>query len=358
MPADAYVNRIATAVPDHEVHRFFLDFAASLLAADPRSQAIFNRMADRAGIERRYSCFAPSGDPLATALDLDGVFRRGAFPGTGQRMEMFEHAAPELAQKAVDRLLAGEDRSRVTHLIITICTGFSAPGVDLELVARCGLPASVERTMIGFMGCYAAINALKLARHIVRSEPKARVLVVNLEICTLHLKETHDLEKLLSFCLWGDGCAASLVTAEAKGLRIEGFHAEVAPGRRELMTWHIRDDGFDMYLSGEVPAALQDILAGGIGDMLGGRPAAGIDLWAIHPGGRSVLDAAERALGLGPHALDDSREVLRANGNMSSATVMFVLERMLSAAAPGLLGCAMAFGPGLTAETMLFRTAG
>jgi predicted naringenin-chalcone synthase len=210
MPADAYVNRIATAVPDHEVHRFFLDFAASLLAADPRSQEVFSRMADRAGIEKRYSCFAPTDDPPSGALDRDGIFRRDAFPGTGQRMEMFDRAAPELAEKAVGLLLPAAERPGVTHLIVATCTGFSAPGIDLELVARCGLPASVERTMIGFMGCYAAINALKLARHIVRSEPEARVLVVNVEICTLHLKETHDLEKLLSFCLWGDGCAAAV----------------------------------------------------------------------------------------------------------------------------------------------------
>ena len=358
MPADAYVNRIATAVPDHEVHRFFLDFATSLLAADPRSQAIFSRMADRAGIERRYSCFAPGGQPTDAALDRDGIFRRNAFPRTGHRMQMFERAAPELAQLAVDRLLPAAERAGITHLVVTSCTGFSAPGLDLELVGRCGLSPSVERTIIGFMGCYAAINALKLARHVVRSEPGARVLVVNLEICTLHLKETHELEKLLSFCLWGDGCAASLVTADPAGLRIDGFHAAIAPARRDLMTWSIRDDGFDMHLSGEVPAALHEMLADRIGEMLRGRAKGEIDLWAIHPGGRSVLDAAERALGLDPRALEHSREVLRRCGNMSSATVMFVLERMLNAARPDLAGCAMAFGPGLTAETMLFRTAG
>jgi predicted naringenin-chalcone synthase len=191
----------------------------------------------------------------------------------------------------------------------------------------------------------------------VRSDPDDLVLFVNVEICTLHLKETHDLEKLLSFCLWGDGCAAALVTCEPHGLRLEGFHAALALDRSELMSWHIRDDGFDMFLSGKVPAALQEILGGSIGRILQGRPAAEIGLWAIHPGGRSILDAAERALGLGPHALADSREVLRASGNMSSATIMFVLERMLRTAAPGLLGCAMAFGPGLTAETMIFGTA-
>ena len=123
--------------------------------------------------------------------------------------------------------------------------------------------------MIGFMGCYAAITALKLARHIVRADHDARVLVVNIEVCTLHLKQTANLEKLLSFCLWGDGCAAALVTAEPTGLRLDRFHAIVASGGRDLMTWDIHDDGFDMFLSGQVPAAIQDILIEHIGTCCG-----------------------------------------------------------------------------------------
>jgi predicted naringenin-chalcone synthase len=358
MSSNAYVNRVATAVPPHDVHRFFLRFAASLLADDPRRQSIFSRMADRAGIAHRYSCFEPAGDPDGDKLDADGLFRRGAFPGTAKRMQLFELAAPQLAQRAVDRLLHGEDRRRITHLIVTTCTGFSAPGIDLELVERCGLRNSVERTIVGFMGCYAAINALKLARHIVRSDSEARVLVVNVEVCTLHLKETADLEKLLSFCLWGDGCAAALVTAEPHGLRLDGFHAIIAPEGRQFMTWNIHDDGFDMVLSGQVPGAIQETLAARIADISNGTPIGDIELWAVHPGGRSVLDAVERALNLNPQALDASREVLHDYGNMSSATVMFVLEKMLTVGRAGKLGCAMAFGPGLTAETMMFQTAG
>ena len=358
MPSNAYLNRVATAVPDHEAHQFFLRFAASLLAEDPRRQAIFERMADKSGIERRYSCFKPSADPEGPALDAEGIFRRGAFPGTAKRMEMFEKAAPLLAQQAIDRLLPAHERSRITHLIVTTCTGFSAPGVDLDLVARCGLNTAVERTMIGFMGCYAAITALKLARHIVRADSDARVLIVNIEVCTLHLKHTVKLEKLLSFCLWGDGCAAALVTAEPSGIRLDRFHAIVSPEGRGLMTWDIEDDGFDMFLSGQVPAAIQEILVEHVRDVLQDASVRDVRLWAIHPGGRSVLDAVERALHLSPEALMDSRAVLRDSGNMSSATVMFVIERMLRTAQAGLLGCAMAFGPGLTAETMMFETVG
>ncbi|UCI06508.1 type III polyketide synthase [Mesorhizobium sp. B1-1-8] len=353
MPAKAYINRIATAVPEHEVHQFYLRFAASMLAANRRS--IFERMAGLAGIENRYSCFAPALDPEGPAVDLAGTFIRGAFPGTAARMAMFCEAAPVLAQKGVDGLHLGDEASRITHLIVTSCTGFSAPGIDLDLVQRCGLPDGIERTMVGFMGCYAAINGLKLARHIVRSDPRARVLLVNIEVCTLHLRETTELEKLLSFCLWGDGCAAALVTAGPPGIELDSFHCTVAEDGRDLMTWDIGDHGFDMVLSGQVPAAVHDALRCNRDAILGDRPPEAIDLWAVHPGGRSVLDAVERALKLAPGAMASSREVLRRYGNMSSATVMFVMKEMLKAPS-GQLGCGMSFGPGLTAETMLFRT--
>ncbi|MDX8517356.1 type III polyketide synthase [Mesorhizobium dulcispinae] len=353
MSANAYINRIATAVPEHEVHQFYLRYAASMLADDRRR--IFERMAGLAGIEHRFSCFAPALDPQGPSADLGGTFKRGAFPGTAARMAMFSEAAPVLAQSGVDGLHLGDEASRITHLIVTTCTGFSAPGIDLDLVQRCGLPEGIERTIIGFMGCYAAVSGLKLARHIVRSDPEARILLVNIEICTLHIRETTELEKLLSFCLWGDGCAATLITAEPPGIELNSFCCAVADEQRELMTWDIRDQGFDMFLSGKVPAAVQEALRSNQDAILGGRPPEAIDLWAVHPGGRSILDAVERALDLGPAALEPSRKVLRRYGNMSSATVMFVMEEMLKKPG-GLLGCGMSFGPGLTAETMLFRT--
>jgi predicted naringenin-chalcone synthase len=355
MPAAAYLNQVATAVPPHEVHRFFLDFAASQLRDNPRIQAIFKRMADKAGIQRRYSCYPPASDPNGESIDAAGRYRRGGFPGTSVRMDMFAEAAPMLASEAVNRLGPSLRPDAVTHLIVTTCTGLSAPGIDLEIIARCGLAQSVERTIIGFMGCYAAINALKLARHIVRSDPQARVLCVNVELCTLHVRETTELEELLTFCLWGDGAAASLVSADPVGMRLESFYAAVPANTRELMSWSVRDDGFDMVLSGQVPAAIHDALVAEIDAIIGGRGIDKIGLWAIHPGGKSVLDAVERALGLKPEDLADSREVLRANGNLSSATVMFVMERMLARRRPQQLGCAMAFGPGLTAETMMFQ---
>jgi predicted naringenin-chalcone synthase len=342
----AYINRIATAVPADDLHQPFLQFAQTLLG-DERTARLFARMAEKSGIEHRYSCI---GD-VAAAGDF---YRRGDFPDTATRMRAFERFSPQLAQAAVDKLDLGDMRASITHVLITCCTGFSAPGLDLEIVERCGLPRSVERTMIGFMGCYAAINALKLARHIVRSEPQARVLVVNLELCTLHLKETPNLDQVLSFMLFGDGCAACLVSAQEEGIALERFRAVVVPGTSELITWNIRDFGFDMVLSGMVPFTIYEALRGRSGEILDGAAIDAIDLWAVHPGGRTVLDAVERAFSLAPQALAASREVLRRYGNMSSATVMFVFERLLREKLKG-AGCAMAFGPGLTAETMLFR---
>jgi predicted naringenin-chalcone synthase len=211
--------------------------------------------------------------------------------------------------------------------------------------------------MIGFMGCYAAINALKLARHIVRSDPAARVLIINIELCSLHLRETSELEQVLSFLLFGDGCAACLVTAEPVGTALDSFRALLVPNTRDMITWNIRDSGFDMVLSGQVPATIRDALRDNAGEILDGAPIEAFDLWAVHPGGRTVLDAVERAFDLSPAMLSASREVLRRYGNMSSATVMFVIEQLMKSGARGRKGCAMSFGPGLIAETMLFRTA-
>jgi predicted naringenin-chalcone synthase len=352
-----YINRVAIAVPPHDIHDAFRNFAQSLFRDDKYDSLLFRKMAAKAGIEHRYSCLAPSAEPDSEAIDTSGFYVRGAFPDTAARMRRFEQCAPNLAQAAIERLQLGAERNRITHLLITCCTGFSAPGLDLEMVERCKLPSSVERTMIGFMGCYAAINALKLARHIVRSEPAARVLILNVELCTLHLQETTDIEQVLSFLLFGDGCAACVVSADPVGVALDSFCAVVVPGTHDLITWNIREFGFDMILSGEVPAAIHDALQDHVTEILGGAPVDSINLWAVHPGGRTVLDAVERALALAPPALSTSRDILRRYGNMSSATVMFVIERILQSKLHGGTGCAMSFGPGLTAETMLFRMA-
>jgi predicted naringenin-chalcone synthase len=349
----AYLNRIGTAVPRHDVHETFVRFADTLLQ-DPRLKKLFGRMADRSGIAHRYSTLAPASDPTGDAIDAAGLFSRGRFPSTGTRMGLFEVAALPLAMDAVGKLDLGDRRDRISHLIVTTCTGLYAPGLDMQVAAALGLRPSVERSMVAFMGCYAAFNALKLARHIVRSEPEAQVLVVNLELCTLHLQETQNIEQVLSFLVFADGCAASLITAEPVGIALDRFHAALIPKTEGLITWRVGDQGFDMHLSGRVPGAIGEGLAAAAGAILDGADIAGIDLWAVHPGGRSVLDSVTGGLALAVDALTDSRAVLRDYGNMSSATIMFVLARMMKAGNAGAQGCAMGFGPGLVAETMLF----
>jgi len=226
------------------------------------------------------------------------------------------------------------------------------------LIHHYGLPGSVERTNVGFMGCYAAINALKLARHIVRSEPDAKVLVLNLELCTLHLKPTGKLEEILSFAIFSDGCAASTVTAEPAGLEIQRFNADVLPETKALITWRIGNQGFDMQLSGKVPSVIASHLPLMMTKLLDGYQRSDIAHWAIHPGGRTVLDAVKAGAELEENQLMASREVLRKFGNMSSATIMFVLQAMMNNPKKPGPGLAMAFGPGLTVESMLFDLKG
>ncbi|HEY1768569.1 MAG TPA: type III polyketide synthase [Terracidiphilus sp.] len=353
----AHINRIATAVPPHDVHRAFIDFAETLLP-EGTERHLFRRMVRMSAIEHRYSFLQPTAAADGKWSDAAGLYVPGNFPPTARRMEAFERFAPQLARCALSKLaLSDAEREAITHVIVTSCTGLYAPGLDFDTVEHLGLSRSVERTMIGFMGCYAAINALKSAHHIVRSEPRAKVLILNLELCTLHMQETPNLEQILSFLLFADGCAASLVSAEPQGLAIDSFLALQIPGTSQLITWRIRELGFDMHLSGQVPSELRRALVEMAREITRGRDPASIDLWAVHPGGRTILDGVEKGLGLAPDALSASRGILAQFGNMSSATVMFVLQQIMRSARPDQQGCAMSFGPGVTAETMLFHAA-
>lgn len=361
MTAVAHINAIGTANPPHEVHNAFVDFVAGTIA-DPKARRLFTRMVERAGIERRWSFLDPITLPDGTITDRDGFYGTGPWPTTGARMARYEADAPRLAANAIAALGDAFDPAAITHLVVASCTGFMAPGLDQRIVADLNLDPGVERTMVGFMGCYAAVNALRVAHHVVRSEPAARVLVVTLELCTLHFQRTDDLESLLAMLLFGDGAAAALVTGDAAGIALDDFRAATIAGSAEAIRWHIRDQGFDMHLAGEVPGHIARALRqeAGRNDALGllrGEPVTAYDLWAVHAGGRSVLDAVEQALDLPDDALAPSRAVLRERGNMSSATLMFVLAAMLREGPAG-RGVAMAFGPGLAAESFRFRRLG
>ena len=350
----AYINEIATAVPPHQVHNAFVQFQRHRLN-DYRTRTIFDRLVEKGQIEKRWSCVVPADDCSSATINGERFYVPGDFPTTGERMRQYEIEAPVLAKRAVDKLNLGERKSEITHLIVTSCTGFSAPGIDLEMIHRIGLNPSIERTIIGFMGCYAAVNALKVARHIVRSEPNAKVLVLSIELCTLHFQETDELEQMMPFLLFADGCAAALVSSEPKGLSIERFYATILPEAASQMAWHIRDLGFDMVLSSRIPTTVGEAIRRASDAILAGLKPKDIELWAVHPGGRAILDAVEAAFRLPMTALNASRRTLRDFGNMSSATVLFVLKSLLEENKSGANGCAMSFGPGLTAETMLFK---
>ncbi|HUX39042.1 MAG TPA: type III polyketide synthase [Rectinemataceae bacterium] len=363
---------IATATPSYEYSQDeSARLALSLLPddVDRRAVSALERVYANSGIERRRSVlpdFAVEGSGrrlFPPSPDLRPE------PSTAVRNTVYVDEAPRLAKRAVTSLLEGlgEEASGITHLVTASCTGFSAPGWDYDLLRDLGLPAHTARFHIGFMGCFAAFPALRLADHIVRSEPDARVLVVALELCSLHYAIDASRDALVANALFADGCAAALVAGEGAGgrsaarsdrpsLSLGPFASRIVAGSAGEMAWLIGETGFSMRLSPRVAASLGRS-AGEIVDGL----AAGAGLgrgdfrhWAIHPGGSAILDAFERALHLDPSALDPSRRVLREHGNMSSPTVLFVLERLLREGAPGPV-FASAFGPGLTAESCLME---
>jgi len=342
----AHINRIATAVPPNEVHQLFIDWATPRVI-DRRERALFTRMAQRSGITHRWSVLG-QGEQFE-----DGGFYGDMDATTARRMRVYATEAPRLALEAIGKL---GDFGTITHLVVASCTGFVAPGVDQIIARALGLPRNVERTLVGFMGCYAAIAALRTAHHIVRSEPAARVLVVTVELCTLHLQDTGDVESLLAMLQFGDGAAAAIVSAEPEGFAITRSFAEAIADAEGLIQWHVGDRGFVMELSGEVPGRIAQALADpDVRDVVTGGEA--VDTWAVHAGGRSVLDAVERAFDLPPEALEASRTILSDDGNMSSATLMFVLARLLAEQRRVENGVAIAFGPGLAAEGLGLRSA-
>lgn len=343
-PPSPRIAALATAVPDGEIEAVFRAWADGQIG-DDRLRALFGRMADRAGITRRFSVLdGQNGRPDAATF-----YAARPFPTTGERMAVFSAAAPDLAIKAI----AGLDGavSGITHLVVACCTGFMAPGLDQVIARRLGLADDVERVSIGFMGCYAGVTALRSAAHIVRAEPKARVLVVAVELCSLHLQQTDNIESLLAMRQFADGAAAALVCADGPGLALGSGISRVLEDSAGLITWSVGDTGFSMHLSGAVPARLAAALEDPA--LAATLAPAGTAAFAVHPGGRSILDAVERGLHLPAQALAASRTVLDQYGNMSSASVLFVLRHLWGARPES--GVALAFGPGLALEGLHFR---
>ena len=345
METVARINAVSGALPATEVDSDYRQWAQEQLA-DPREARLFGRMAERSGIEQRWSVLGEDA-----GLEPDSFYTRATPPSTGERMALYAREAPKLALRAIAGL---PELGAITHLVVASCTGFVSPGVDQIVARSLGLPGEVERIVVGFMGCYAGVTALKTAGHIVRSQPGARVLVVSVELCSLHLQEKAGLESMLAMAQFSDGAAAAIVSAQGSGLALgEGLSAAIEQ-TDALITWTIGDTGFAMTLSGEVPGRLARALAEPslAGRILDGEAASAIDAWAVHPGGKSIVDAVERAFALPAEALAESREVLRCCGNMSSATILFVLEKIM--ARKPATGVALAFGPGLAMEGFRF----
>ncbi|HEY0014478.1 MAG TPA: type III polyketide synthase [Allosphingosinicella sp.] len=350
----SYINAIGTAVPAHDVHRAFIGWAERRIEG-VRERALFRRMAERSGIGHRWSVL-PEGEGGGSPVDAGGFYADAA-PPTSRRMEVYAAEAPRLALEAIARLGEQVSLDGVTHLVVASCTGFTAPGIDQIIAEALGLH-EVERTLVGFMGCYAAVSALRVANHIVRAEPAARVLAVTVELSSLHLQETSEVEPLLAMLQFSDGAAAALLSRAPQGFAIEGSFALSLEKSAELITWTIGDTGFAMHLSGAVPgrigAALQDDAVRA--RMLGPWTSGEIDGWAVHAGGRSIVDAVEKGMSLAPEALAEARDVLARYGNMSSSTLMFVLADLLERGDVE-KGLALAFGPGLAAEGFRFSRA-
>lgn len=358
---------IGTAAPARQIAQSdAAQLAAGFANAEPGHERALEAIYRQTRIRARGSVlledpgaesFAQSFFPPADAVEQGG-------PTTAARMARYAAEAGPLAARAVGATLAraGIDAADVTHLVTCSCTGFANPGVDLELVRTLGLSADVSRTHVGFMGCHGAFNALRVAEAFAAAQAGAVVLVVCVELCSLHFQYGSRSDAVVANSIFADGAAAVVgvggdhpLAAGTGCWRLERQWSRILPDSTGEMGWLIGDHGFEMSLSARVPGIISRDIAAVVGEALAdeGLTAAEIGAWAVHPGGPRVLANVRDALGLDDALLAASHEVLAAHGNMSSATILFILERLRDEAA----GCclAMAFGPGLTAELALLR---
>jgi predicted naringenin-chalcone synthase len=281
-------------------------------------------------------------------------------------MQIYKDNALNLAIEAIENCFANLDqfdRHQITHLVTVSCTGMYAPGIDIEIVQNLQLNSSTKRTSINFMGCYGAFNAIKVADSICRASPNAKVLMVCVELCTIHFQKSMSLDNIISNSIFADGAAAALIESQSnkkKYFSLEHFHCDLLPQTNKEMAWHISDSGFDIVLSSYVPEIIETGIAKFTHNMLSQYKIkiADIDFFAIHPGGLKILQACEASLGISPEQNKYAYHVLKNYGNMSSATILFVLKALfddLDCQDNGKLIFSCAFGPGLTLESMLLK---
>ena len=358
----AFIHSIGTALPDFSTSQEgiaeYMVQNFDLTRNEERKLRVLYRAS---GIGQRYSVL----EDFSKNLNGHGFFKAGDLPSSKPRMELYQKHAIELARSAAQSAMrdANTDADEITHLIAVSCTGMYAPGLDIELIEKLGLRTETQRTSINFMGCYASFNALKLASSIVKASAAAQVLVVSVELCSIHLQPKKDDENLLANAIFGDGAAALIINAEkgTRSLELSDFYSDLALGGKGEMGWFIGDYGFEMKLSSKVPA----VIKGGISELTRRLldkvklTTDDIDFFAIHPGGKRILEVIEEELQITAAQDAPAREVLRSYGNMSSPTVLFVIKHIfdrLTSDDDQKHILSFAFGPGLTLESAVLKT--
>ncbi len=360
---------LGTAVPPHSMSQVeAAELASQVICQTEEQSHLLAALYRLAGVTNRYTVlphrmaleWLPKPDATATG-EPDRAGGTSLGPTTGERMQFYAEHAATLAQQAAQRAIdeAAIDPRQISHLVTVCCTGFSSPGVDVDLMCNLGLRPTVQRVHVGFMGCHGTINGLRAAHAITTADSAARVLLCAVELCSLHYRFQWDPERIVANALFADGAAAIVAGGEATpvgGWGVAATGSCLLPDSQDAMTWLIGDHGFEMTLSNRVPDLIHAHVRPWLTEWLGnhGHTLESIGSWAIHPGGPRVLSAVEEALALPKGSTAVSREVLREFGNMSSATVLFILERFrrANAAHPCV---AIAFGPGLMAEAALFE---
>ena len=356
----ANIISIARALPEYchkqsDIFYFMKDIYG--LSADDTRKLKF--LYDHSGIETRYSVVGDYGADVKQRNFIPSE-KAADFPDLDQRMAVFDKEALTLSVKAIQKCIAGfVSEQEITHLITVSCTGMSAPGLDLQLMNEMKMMPNIFRTSVNFMGCYAAIHALKLSKMICDSTPDAKVVIVCTELCTLHFQKEFAEDNAASSLLFADGSAAVLVSdclQSDNALSLRGFYSHVVQEGRSDMAWQLSSKGFLMTLSSYVPRIIGEDIRSLVKKVVAYHELAASDIthWCIHPGGKRILDVIEKQLELPGDALKYSREILRQYGNMSSPTVLFVLQDIMNSlgkAPARIMG--MAFGPGLTMETFI-----
>ena len=368
--AQPAILSLGTAVPAHKGSQLEVGQWMANSFPDRRLSRLIRMIHSQSGTDTRYACanthdgpvqesrFAPGTPPerSATTAERMMIYERESVPlGTAAARQTLENYARNAGQSVEQ--VAGS----ITHLLAISCTGFFAPGLDFGLAKALDLPPTVRRTLIGFMGCAATFNGLRTAMEIVRGQPQARVLVVSVELCSIHCQPSEDYDLLVGASIFSDGASACLVgqpgPTEGDYFRLDESYTAIQPDTEEEMAWQIRDHGFVLRLSPQIPHHLAEAAPVAIQALFG---SASPQFWAIHPGGRAIVDRLAEIFELTPEALAASRSVLRQYGNMSSATILFVLEALRQTLAHTMArngrehspatGVAMAFGPGLVVE--------